>query len=194
MTKPTSADGQINNKNKQISRSEASLQGWTNEFGAEIWVENAGKTKWRMKGCSSSSPPVSTAPSDTFGWCFTAIGGFCILNFQLKYRVCIFFSFSPNPQVPRGLLEAWSPDTAGWRHRECWTEMGSGEVQKSRLWIWFLLSGLERTEEKKEKLMTFFWTLVWWTRLAHPRAPGSAKLSCTQFPINSWSIGELWSA
>lgn len=101
MTKPTSADGQINNKNKQISRSEASLQGWTNEFGAEIWVENAGKTKWRVKFCSSCSPPVSTAPSATFGWCLTATG-LPLFSISTSISHLHFLFFFP---------KCWSPQT-----------------------------------------------------------------------------------
>lgn len=156
MTKPTSADGQINNKNKQISRSEPSLQGWTNEFGAEIWVENAGKTKWRMKSCSSSSPLVSTAPSDTFGWCLTAIGASCILNFQLNFMSAFSFPFFPSSEVPKYLLEAWSQtqldkDTGNvalrWGEVKC-----KNPVLDTFFIIWF-------EENRKEKGKTYDFVL-----------------------------------
>lgn len=116
MTKPTSADGQINNKNKQISRSEASLQGWTNEFGAEIWVENAGKTKWRVKFCSSCSLPVSTAPSATFGWCLTATGlPLFSISTSISHLHFLFFFpqelKSPNTSWKSGLQSQLDGDT-----------------------------------------------------------------------------------
>lgn len=58
--------------------------------------------------------------------------GFLYSPFPLNSHICIFFSFFPQSWIPKHLLETWSPGTAGWRHQECWTEMGSGEVQKSR--------------------------------------------------------------
>lgn len=145
MTKPTSADGQINNKNKQISRSEASLQGWTNEFGGEIWVENAGKTKWRMKGCSSSNPRPRWAqhPQTPLGDVSLPLVAPCILNSQLNLTSAfsfLFFHQSWNPQTPPGSLVSLD-----W---ECWTGMDSGEVQKSRSGYVFIIWFEENRNEK----------------------------------------------
>lgn len=141
MTKPTSADGQINNKNKQISRSEASLQGWTNEFGGEIWVENAGKTKWRMKGCSFSNPPRWAHPQTPLGDVSLPLVASCILNSQLNLTSAFsFFPQSWSLQTPPGSLFSLN-----W---ECWTEMDSAEMQKSRSGYVFIIWFEENIKEK----------------------------------------------